>query len=196
MIPALMVAALSVNGSLAQGLPEAKRFDQTDGVLERARSVEDIEYKIMVQRATQAAIYYMPAVVMVDFIKATRRDLGGDINDVALLMAPLGSDDGFLTANDVTAYTWASLSSEKGPIVIEVPPASVKVSYFGSILNAWSQPIEDVGPAGRDKGNGGRYLLLPPGYDGKRSRNDLEKEGYFVYETDTYEYGFSFRPRL
>ena len=192
----LIVAALSAWVAMAQGVPEAKSFNQTDGVLERARAIEDIEYKIMVQRATQTAIYYMPAVVMVDFVKAIRRDLGGDINDVAYLNAPLGSDDGFLTANDVTAYSWASLSSEKGPIVVEVPPATDKVSYFGSILNAWSQPIEDVGPAGRDKGKGGKYLLLPPGYDGKKSNEELEKEGYFVYQTDTYEYGFSFRPRL
>ena len=53
-------------------LPPEKSFDQTDGVLARARAVEDIEYKIMVQRATQAAIYYMPAACMVDFVKATR----------------------------------------------------------------------------------------------------------------------------
>jgi hypothetical protein len=132
---------------------------------------------------------------MVDFIKATRR-IGGDINDVVYLNEPLGSDDGFLTANDVTAYSWSSLSSEKGPLVVEVPPATDKVSYFGSILNVWSQPIEDVGPSGRDKGKGGKYLLLPPGYDGKRTKADFEKEGYFVYQTDTYEYGFSFRPRL
>ncbi len=77
-----------------------------------------------------------------------------------------------------------------------MPPATDKVSYFGSILNVWSQPIEDVGPAGRDKGKGGKYLLLPPGYDGKKSKADLEKEGYFVYQTDSNEYGFSFRPRL
>lgn len=176
-------------------VPTEKSFDQTDGVLARARAVEDIEYKIMVQRATQTAIYYMPAVGMVDFIKATRR-IGGDINDVVYLNEPLGSDDGFLTANDVTAYCWSSLSSESGPIVVEVPPATDKVSYFGTIVNAWDQPIEDVGPAGRDKGKGGKYLLLPPGYDGKKSKIDLEKEGYFVYETDTYQYGFSFRPRL
>ena len=186
---------MAASGYAAE-VPAVRSFDQTDGVLERARAVEDIEYKIMVQRATQTAIYYMPAVVMVDFIRGIRRDLGGDINDVGYLNAPLASDDGFLTANDVTAYCWSSLSSERGPIVVEVPPATDKVSYFGSILNAWSQPIEDVGPAGRDKGKGGKYLLLPPGYDGTKSKADLEKEGYFVYQTDTYEYGFSFRPRL
>ena len=198
MVTSIILAMLLVTNPVqaAEGLPAEQRFDQTDGILDRARAVEDIEYQIMVQRATQAAIYYMPAAVMVDFIKGIRRDLGGDVNDVAYLYAPLGSDDGFLTANDVTAYSWAHLSSKKGPLVIEVPPATDKVSYFGSILNVWSQPIEDVGPSGRDKGKGGKYLLLPPGYDGKKTKADLEKEGYFVSQTDTYEYGFSFRPRL
>ena len=197
MMTAVMVAVVLAAGTTwAAEPPTEKSFDQKDGVLARARAVEDIEYKIMVQRATQAAIYYMPAAGMVDFVKGIRRDLGGDLNDVVYLNKPLGSDDGFLTANDVTAYCWSALSSASGPIVVEVPPATDKVSYFGTIVNTWDQPIEDVGPAGRDKGKGGKYLLLPPGYDGKKSKDDLEKEGYFVYETDTYEYGFSFRPRL
>ncbi|MEO0794720.1 MAG: DUF1214 domain-containing protein [Verrucomicrobiota bacterium] len=190
-----LLFAVFAGMAFAQSVPEPKSFDQTDGVLQNARAIEDIEYTMMVQRATQTAIYYMPAVGMVDFIKATRR-IGGDINDVVYLYEPLGSDDGFLTANDVTAYCWASLSSENGPIIVEVPPATDKVSYFGTIVNAWDQPIEDVGPSGKDEGKGGRFLLLPPDYDGEQSVAELEREGYIVCETDTYQYGFSFRPRL
>lgn len=150
----------------------------------------DIEYQIMVQRATQTAIWAMPAVGMVDFKKATIRDLGGTINDVVFLTRPFDSRHGFLTANDVTAYAWASMSSAEGPLVVEVPAATDKVSYFGTIVNAWDQPIEDVGPPGKDKGKGGKYLLLPPDYEG-----DVP-DGYFAYQTDTLEYGFAFRPRL
>ncbi len=73
-------------------------------------------------------------------------------------------------ANDVTAYAWASMSSEAGPIVVEVPAATDNISYFGTIVNAWDAPIEDVGPEGADKGTGGKYLLLPPGYDGVRPK--------------------------
>ncbi|MEM7236467.1 MAG: DUF1214 domain-containing protein [Pseudomonadota bacterium] len=133
---------------------------------------------------------------MIDFLKGIRRDLGGDYNDVAYLKQPLDSRHGFLTPNDVTAYAWSSLTSEPGPLVIEVPAATDKVSYFGTIVNAWDVPIEDVGPAGADKGGGGNYLLLPPGYDGPETKEELEAKGYLVYETDTYQCGFSFRPRL
>lgn len=41
--------------------------------------IETIEYQIMVQRATQEAIWAMPAVGIVDFRKATILDLGGTI---------------------------------------------------------------------------------------------------------------------
>jgi len=152
--------------------------------------VKDIDYKIMVKRATQAALWAMPAVALVDFKKATMRDLKGEVNQVVYLHKPLDSRHGFLTANDVTAYGWGTLSTKDGPVVIEVPAATDKVSYFGSILNAWQQPLEDIGPAGADKGKGGKYLILTPDFDGKIP------EGYIVIKSDTTEHGFAFRPRL
>jgi len=152
---------------------------------------ESIEYQIMVQRATQTAIWAMPGVALVDFKKATIRDLGGTINDVVYLTKPFDSKHGFITANDVTAYGWGNISTVKGPVVLVVPAATEKVSYFGSIVNAWQQPLEDIGPPpGADKGKGGKYLLLPPGFDG-----DIP-DGYIVIQSDTTEIGFAFRPRL
>ncbi len=34
------------------------------------------------------------------------------------------------------------------------------------LLLAWQRPLEDVGAQGKDKGRGGKYLILPPGYRG------------------------------
>ncbi len=171
-------------------------FNDTGNILARSAEVEDIEYQMMVQRATQAAIWGMPAAGMVDFLKGIRRDLGGDYNDIVYLNKPFDSKHGFLTANDVTAYAWASMTSEPGPLVIEVPAATENVSYFGTIVNAWDQPIADVGPSGFDEGKGGKYVMIPPGYEGEMSIEDMAAAGYLPFETDTYEYGFSFRPRL
>jgi hypothetical protein len=47
--------------------------------------------------------------------------------------------------------------------------------------DCWQTAIEDVGPAGLDKGKGGKYLILPPGY------NDKVPSGYFPLQTYTYE---------
>ncbi len=158
--------------------------------IQKTETESSIEYQLMVQRATQAAIWAMPAVALVDFVKATRRDLGGDYNDVLYLTKPFESNHGFLTANDVTAYAWGNINIAKGPVVLEVPAATDKVSYFGSIVNAWFQPIEDIGPSGADKGKGGKYLLVPPGYEGEIP------VGYIVLHYDTHDIGFAFRPRL
>jgi hypothetical protein len=152
---------------------------------------QDINYKIMVQRATQTAMWAMPAVGMIDFVKATRRDLGGDYNDVIYLTKPFESRHGFLTANDVTAYAWGNITLKSGPMVLEVPAASDKVSYFGTIVNAWDQPVEDVGPPGADKGKGGKYLLVPNTY-----KKALPKNGYIIRRLDTTDASFAFRPRL
>ena len=149
---------------------------------------QTINYKIMVQRATQTAIWAMPAAGMIDFEKATIRDLGGSVNDVIYVSKPFESRHGFLTANNVTPYAWGSLSVEKGPLVVEVPAANEKVGYFGTIVNAWDVPLIDVGTTGHDKGKGGKYLILPPHFKGE------VPNGYIPVKTDTLNQGFSFRP--
>ena len=171
MMTVLMVAMLAV------GMTYAKE-----------PTVDDIDYKIMVQRATQAAIWGMPAAGMIDFEKATKRDLGGDVNDVIYVSKPFVSRHGFLTANNVTPYAWGSLSTVDGPLVVEVPPANDKVGYFGTIVNTWDVPLIDVGTTGHDKGKGAKYLILPPGYKGE------VPNGYVPVQSDSINQGFSFRP--
>jgi hypothetical protein len=63
--------------------------------LNATESTDDVDYQIMVQRATQTAIWAMPGVALVDFIKATKRDLGGNFNDVVYLTKPFNSKQGF-----------------------------------------------------------------------------------------------------
>jgi len=43
-------------------------------------------------------------------------------------------------------------------------PAAEEGSITGSVMDCWQTPLEDVGPAGVDKGRGGKYVILPPGY--------------------------------
>jgi hypothetical protein len=83
---------------------------------------------------------------------------------------------------------------------VSVRAAANKVSYFGTILNAKDQSIEDVGPAGRDKGKGGKYLLLPPGYEGSPrltwKKRALSATRQTRTSMDPHSYQASFRPRL
>ena len=67
-----------------------------------------------------------------------------------------------LTANDNTPYTWFWLDLRNGPLVLEVPP-----KVLGLVNDMWYRWVGDVGITGPDKGSGGKYLLLPPGYKGE-----------------------------
>lgn len=149
---------------------------------------ESIRYQIMVQRAAEAAIWAMPAVSVYDIELSIRRDLGGKFGDVAYFSKPMTSRHGFLTANDVTPYVTSGLSCKDDPLVVEVPPAGEKASFFGTFVDAWQTPIADVGPPGQDEGKGGKYLFLPPGYEGE------VPDGYFVHRPKTFGVHFAFRP--
>jgi len=103
-----------------------------------------LEYQLKVQRASEAAMWAMPAVSVYDIELSIQRDLGGNFGDVAYFSKPMTSRHGFLTANDVTPYVVGALSCKDGPIVIEVPPEGEKASLFGTIVDAWQTPLADV----------------------------------------------------
>ena len=129
----LLAAAIACTTSLATAVAQA------------ADGAQSIEYEMKVERAAQAAIWAIPAVAIWDVAVATRRDLGGDVGDVIYFSKPMESRHGFLTANDVTPYVLASLTTKDGPLVVEVPAAGEKAAYFGSFLDAWQVPVADVG---------------------------------------------------
>ena len=54
-------------------------------------------------------------------------------------------------------------------MVLEIPPAD-EGSITGTVMDVWQCALEDEGPAGVDKGQGGKYLILPPGHEGKSAR--------------------------
>lgn len=173
--------ALFASAITALLLPGAPAFSQD--------TMSDTERGMVVQRACEAAIWGMPAVGIYDIELALQRDAGADFGVLGYMSEPMDSRHGFLTANDVTPYTFGGLTVKDGPIVIDVPPAGDKAAFFGTIVNAWQVPIADVGTTGDDAGEGGKYLILPPGYEG-----DVPQDGYFVYEANTYGVHFAFRP--
>jgi hypothetical protein len=76
--------------------------------------ISEIERTIAVQRATEIAIWAMPAVTTYGFVRGSL-DIGGKLNDVVALSQPLTSRHGFLTSNDVTPYVIGSLTTADGP---------------------------------------------------------------------------------
>jgi hypothetical protein len=81
-----------------------------------------------------------------------------------------------LTPNTETTYGTLFLDLRAwGPTVVESPPMSLCV-----IDDFWFRYIADMGIAGPDHGEGGKYLFLPPDYDG------ATPDGYFAYRSPTF----------
>ena len=92
---------------------------------------------------------------------------------------------GMLTPNDSTTYLVGFLNLERtGPLVIDYP----KGPTAGGILDMWQRPITDMGLSGPDKGEGGKYLVLPPGQKAPK-----DAEGYRVFESPTNNVFHGFR---
>ena len=87
--------------------------------------------------------------------------IGATDNTVLIFSDLMDSQSLFLTANADTVYYLSVVDLSKGPMVIEQPPKSL-----GTINDMWFSWIIDIGFPGPDRGEGGKYLLVPPGYDG------------------------------
>jgi hypothetical protein len=108
-------------------------------------------------RATQAYIWALPAVSLKTLYDAQAKTLGTKNGDV-LLYRTLKDKAGMLTPNMTTLYAFSFWDmATEGPLVIEVP----KGATAGGVLDIWQQPLCDMGQTGPDKGEGGKYLIIP-----------------------------------
>ena len=128
---------------------------------------EDLSHQLAYQRGVQAAIWGMPAVSLASLRDAMVSDLGARPGDVVYMSdLPLPRHE-LPTANDEAPFAIVMLDLSRGPMVVEVPPALTSgFSFTGSAVDAWMVPLADLGVAGEDRGRGGRYVFLPPGYQG------------------------------
>jgi len=118
------------------------------------------------QLAVHAAIWGMPIVSMDAMRRAYRRDAQASEHDIVYFSKPADWKLQITTPNASSHYVYFNFNTQQGPVVLEIPPAK-GAGLFGSIVDAWQAPSTDVGPDGADHGQGGKYLLLPPGYRGE-----------------------------
>jgi hypothetical protein len=103
------------------------------------------------------------------------QSIGADDNSVIIFSELMDAKSLFLTANADTVYYMAVVNLTKGPMVVEQPPKGL-----GTINDMWFSWIIDIGFPGPDRGEGGKYLLVPPGYDGP-----LPEGGFFIAKSST-----------
>ena len=86
----------------------------------------------------------------------------------------------FLTANCDTVYFWGFIDLSDGPMVLDIPALGPPSGLLGTIDDMWFRWITDFGLPGPDRAQGGRYLLVGPGYDGP-----LPDSGFHVFHART-----------
>jgi hypothetical protein len=137
-------------------------------------TVQKVYDNLDLQRGIQSFLTALPAASMYETRKGYLT-FGPDNQTVLIAESFLDSRSLYLVANSETIYLTVWADTKEGPLVIESPP-----DVLGFINDFWDRYVTDMGRAGQDKGKGGKYLLLPPGYKG-----DVP-QGYFVTQSPTY----------
>ena len=108
-------------------------------------------------------------------IREANATIGVKDNEIIVFSELMDAKSLFLTANADTVYFIGFLDLSKGPMVLETPPKAL-----GTLDDFWWRWVIDFGAPGPDRGEGGKYLILPPGYDGP-----VPEGGYFVARSRT-----------
>ncbi|MEY9853435.1 hypothetical protein ABH923_003113 [Leifsonia sp. EB41] len=150
-------------------------FEFFDGV-PRPTSVGALYDALDLMRAAEAFLIGIPGASLVA-LRSGLRTAGVTSPDIVGYTDPRANSGGlYLTPNTETTYGTTFLDLKAwGPTVIEAPPESLCV-----VDDFWFRYVTDMGIAGPDRGAGGKYLFLPPGWEG------ADPEGYFVLRPATY----------
>ncbi|WP_213287335.1 DUF1254 domain-containing protein [Bradyrhizobium sp. sGM-13] len=143
------------------GMPDKETVAKTYDNLDFLRGVE-----VFLNSMPGASLYAM---------REGLRGVGVDNQTVAVFETLADSKSLFLTPNTETVYLFGWIDLKDGPIVVETPP-----NILAFVDDFWFRHVTDMGNAGPDKGKGGKFLFLPPGYAGP------VPEGYFVARSTTF----------
>jgi hypothetical protein len=130
------------------GRPSPKTIEQLYDHLDFVRGVD-----VFLNAMPGASLYAM---------RRGQRNMGVADNSFVVFEHFLDSKTVVLTGSTDSVYASGFLDLSAGPLVLEYPP---RVS--GVLDDMWSRHIADYGVTGPDKGKGGKFLIVPPGYKGK-----------------------------
>lgn len=102
-------------------------------------------------------------------------EVGVKDNEFVLWSELLDANSLLLTGNADVVYFIGFLDLSDGPLVYESPP-----KVLGLIDDFWFRWIVDFGLSGPDRGEGGKFLLIGPEYDGL-----IPEDGYIVRKSRT-----------
>jgi hypothetical protein len=180
-IPAMLIALLSSQSAYAKTPPgfntpippEIMTPDRVEtkhlGILEFSdgrpskETADKVYDHLTYLRAIEVFLNWMPAASL-EAMRLGHVESGvTKSHQVAISEQLMDSNPLFLTGNTDTVYASTILDLEQdGPTVVEIPPGSGP----GTLNDAFFRFVVDMGIPGPDRGQGGKYLILPPDYQG------------------------------
>jgi hypothetical protein len=128
-------------------------------------------------RAIEVYLAQMPAVSWYHVWKGVAEAGEATPNQMVIWESLMDAQTLLLTGNSETVYGLCSFDLKRdGPVVVNTP-----AQMLGGFTDIWQHEIAGIGPTGLDRGNGGKFLLLPPDFSG------TVPEGYLVAKSRTYK---------
>ena len=158
------------------GMPDADTVDKVYDNLDFLRGVE-------------AFINFIP-ITSVEGIRRGMEEVGCVKSSQCLIFdKKMDSNPLFLTGNTDTVYCSIILNLQRdGATVVEIPPKCGP----STVNDAYFRFVTDMGIPGPDKGKGGKYLILPPDYEGELNPPEggmeatVEGQKYYVSKSPSY----------
>jgi len=184
---------MSITHSASQAIEHQQEiaslpFVQNRAVGETAQTLRD---ELLYHRATQTYLWALPLLNTLGMQRGSEKAFGEGYDILPIWKKRLDAQTLVTTPNSDVIYAMSYVDlGQDGPLVFEAAPM-----LQGILLDFWQRPIPvdggkyagDFGFFGPDQGQGGKFLLLPPGYD------DEVPEGYFVCRSGTNNVFMFFR---
>jgi hypothetical protein len=154
----------------------------TDGV-PTAETTEKLYDHLDFLRGVELFLNFIPATSL-EGIRLGSIERGATKSHQALIFEELmDSNPLFLTGNTDTVYCMVMLDLQAdGPTVVEVPPRCGP----GTVDDAFFRFVIDMGGPGPDRGQGGKYLILPPDFQGEKPKDKKDGGEFFVAQSTSY----------
>ena len=170
---------MKMTTAVPDGIAAPERIDTRFGTLEftdgfpTEETAEKIYDQLDFQRAVQSVLLTTPGASLMAFRNGIR-EFGPD-NSTGIMWQRMDSKVLLLTPNTTVIYVFVWVNTQDGPVVVDAPP-----NVLAFVDDFWFRYVTDIGAAGPDRGQGGKYLITPPGYA------ETPPPGYFVSNSPTY----------
>ena len=170
-LPAVALAAsdpprMKMTTDIPEQITTPDRVETRIGTLEffDGFPTEDTDRKVFDNldfvRGVETFLNGCPAASLVA-MREGMRELGAVNGTIGITETLMDARSLFLTPNTESIYTGTWLNLKDGPVVVESAP-----NTLGIVNDFWFRYVADLGNAGPDKGQGGKYLFVGPGYEG------------------------------